>query len=268
MATAEATRARFCANCGAALSGKFCSDCGTPAGNAVTSTDQEGWSGLTSELLDRRGGASVLGVALSFLRHPIATIIRLTDDPTYRSHWRFLAAVLGAQLTLVHVILPRLYAALFDVPDTANTSAVLTNEIVQYAGMAILTPIQYYVCRALGSRRRTPLSYVKLCVLSVGYGALLSFLAALVFFATGVAAVTSGTAVDLQIVWQGLLVGVLVAVLVFVTASHRRFWGMSWPIAISVTLGAAALSWLVVYPALTNLAEGADIAGTIKRFLG
>jgi hypothetical protein len=104
--------------------------------------------------------------------------------------------------------------------------------------------------------------------LSVGYGALLSFLAALVFFATGVAAVTSGTAVDLQIVWQGLLVGVLVAVLVFVTASHRRFWGMSWPIAISVTLGAAALSWLVVYPALTNLAEGADIAGTIKRFLG
>ena len=90
------------------------------------------------------------------------------------------------QLTLSYVLLPRLFSTLFNVPSTANSSAVITNEIVQYVGMAILTPIQYYACRALGSLRRTPMAYVKLCVLSVSFGALLSSVIALLFFSTAV----------------------------------------------------------------------------------
>ena len=175
------------------------------------------------------------------MHHPVDTIIRLTDDPTYRSQWSFLTTCVAAQLTLVYVLLPRIFSTLFNTPDTANSSAVITNEVVQYIGIAILTPIQYYVGRALGTMRRTPMSYVKLCVLSVGYGALLSSGAALLFFATGILALKTGTNVDFVAVWQGLAFATLVAILAFVAASHRRFWGMSWPIAIGFTLGVAAL---------------------------
>lgn len=264
---AEGTQATVCASCGTALAGPFCSGCGTPA-HASAKGHGEGWTALTSEFVGRPKSDGIFAVALSFLMHPVRTILRLTDDPTYRSHWSFLTACVGLQLTLAYLALPRLYSLLFNVPDSANNSAVVTNEIVQYIGMAILTPIQYYVCRALGSIRRSPMSYVKLCVLSVSYGALLSIVISLLFFAIGTFVQKTGTMIDLTALWQGLLLLAMGAVLTFVTASHRRFWGMSWPIAIAVTIGAAALSWLVVYPALTSLIEQAEIGKTLGNLLG
>lgn len=254
---------QLCAKCGTELQGKFCSACGTAA-NSGADEAAEGWGSLTSEFFSSRGGNGLFAVALSFLRHPVNTIIRLTDDPTYRSQWGFLTAMVGAQLTLSFVILPRIYSLLFHVPNTSNSSAVISNEIVQYVGMAILTPVQYYLCRWLGTRRRSPMSYVKLCVLSVSYGALLSSIVAIFFFAIAVALLKSGTAVDLATLWEGLAVLTLIAILVFVTESHRRFWGMSWPIATGLTICIAALSWAVVYPGLGALLERSGFAGAVS----
>jgi hypothetical protein len=228
----------------------------------------EGWGSLTSEFFSSHGRNGILSVALSFLRRPVDTIIRLTDDPTYRSQWGFLTATVGAQMSLAFVLLPRLYSALFNVPNTSNSSAVITNEIVQYVGMAILTPIQYYVCRWLGSRKRAPMSYVKLCVLSVSYGAILSIIAYLLFFVTALVAIKSGTVIDLATFWQGLSVLVLIAILVFVTASHRLFWGMKWWVATIVTLCIAAMSWVVVYPGLSALIAQGGIAGALSGLFG
>jgi hypothetical protein len=42
---------------------------------------------------------------------------------------------------------------------------------------------------------------------------------------------------------------------------------MSWPVAIGFSLGIAVLSWWVVYPALSTLAERADIAETLRAHL-
>ncbi len=267
---AGAASARFCVSCGTALQGKFCAVCGVAAAAIASAPAQpaEGWGSLTSEFLSSHGKNGIFSVALSFLRHPVDTIIRLTDDPTYRSQWGFLTAMVGAQLTLAYVILPRIFAAIFHVPSVANSSGVLRDEIVQYVGMAILTPIQYYICKALGTRRRTPMSYVKLCVLSVSYGALLSSVVSISFFATGVALLKSGTAIDFATLWQGLSMLTLVAVLAFVTMSHKRFWGMSWPIAIGVTVSIAALSWLVVYPTLYTVIERGGIVGAVSGMLG
>jgi hypothetical protein len=253
-----------CEICGTALAGKFCSGCGAPAERATA----EGWSALTSHLLGKPSRNGILAVAASFLRHPVRTILRLTDDPTYRSHWSFLTACVGAQLTLTYVALPRLFSALLNLPDGANSSAVVTNEIVQYVGMAILTPIQYYVCRALGTIRRTPMSYVKLCVLSVSYGSLLSIVISLLYFAIAVIDLKTASILELDEVWRGLAFLSMAAILVFVTAAHRRFWGMSWPIAVMVTIGIAAMSWLVVYPGLTTLLEQAKIGETLSSMLG
>jgi hypothetical protein len=262
MSEAGTANAQLCANCGVAIEGKFCGACGAPAATAAEEAS-EGWGSLASEFLSSRRGHGIFAVVLSFLRHPVDTIIRLTDDPTYRSQWGFLTAMVGAQLTLSFVILPRIYSALFNVPNTANNGAVITNEVIQYVGIVILTPIQYYLCRALGTRRRSPMSYVKLCVLSVSYGALLSSAVAIFFFVTAVALLKSGTVVDLATLWEGLAVLTLIAVLVFVTESHRRFWGMSWPIATGLTICIAALSWLVVYPGLGVLLDRSGIAAAV-----
>jgi hypothetical protein len=271
MAGAETASANICANCRTSIQGKFCSSCGAPA-SPPHAQPREGWSGITAEFLSSRGGNGLFAVVLSFLRRPVDTIIRLTDDPGYRSHWGFLTATVGAQLTLLYIVMPRVLSALFNVPSTASSSAVLTTEIVQYVGMAILTPIQYYVCRALGTTARSPMSYVKLCVLSVGFGALLSSIAALIVFVSSIVIMKTAVGTDVQGIVQtvGEIFGALtmVGVLVFVSASHKRFWGMSWPIAIGVTLAIAVVSWKVVYPGLFALAERADIAETLKTLSG
>jgi hypothetical protein len=267
MGNAEGIETAPCANCGTALAGAFCSACGTPA-NTANAAKHEGWTALTSEFISTPRRDGILAIALSFLRHPVKTILRLTDDPSYRSHWSFLTACVGAQLTLVYIALPRLYSALLNLPDTADSSAVINNEIVQYVGMAILTPIQYYVCRVLGTIRRTPMSYVKLCVLSISYGTLLSMIVALLFAAIGILDLKTVSVLDLGEFWTALSSLLLIAILTFVTTTHRSFWGMSWPIAAAVTMGAAALSWLVVYPGLTSLVEQAKIGEAIGKLLG
>lgn len=261
--------ARFCSNCGTALQGKFCSACGAAAVAAAPAEQpSEGWGSLTSEFMSSHGRNGIFSVALSFLRHPVDTIIRLTDDPTYRSQWGFLTATVGAQLTLAYVVLPRLFSTIFNLPSVANSSGVLRDEIVQYVGMAVLTPIQFYICRALGTRRRSPMSYVKLCVLSISFGALLSILISVFFFAIAVVLLKNAVAVDLATLWQGVSMMALVGVLVFVAMSHQRFWGMKWAIAIGVTLLFAALSWLVVYPGISALIERGGIVGAISSLTG
>lgn len=76
---------------------KFCSGCGVPA---ASHQRKEGWSALTSEFFSSHRDNGLFAIVISFLRRPVDTIIRLTDDPTYRSHWGFLTAMVGAQLTL------------------------------------------------------------------------------------------------------------------------------------------------------------------------
>jgi hypothetical protein len=269
MSDAGSISARFCTNCGTQLQGKFCGACGSAAD--VSSHPQqpsEGWGSLTSDFLRTNNRNGILAVALSFLRRPVDTIIRLTDDSIYRGQWGFLTAMVGAQMTLAYVVLPRLYAAFLNVPNTSNSSAVISNEIVQYVGMAILTPIQYYVCRLLGTRQRSPMSYVKLCVLSVSYCSLLSLIVLVFFAAATIADLKTASVLDLGEFWQTLQGLLTIAILVFVTASHRRFWGMSWLIATGLTLAIAAMSWFVVYPGLTALMEHGGVAGAISRITG
>ena len=43
---------------------------------------------------------------------------------------------------------------------------------------------------------------------------------------------------------------------------------MRWPIALGVTLVIAVLSWSIVYPELTAIAEIANVGGTLGRLLG
>ncbi|MFN0218819.1 MAG: hypothetical protein ACKVP4_08415 [Hyphomicrobium sp.] len=271
MRTTTTGEAKYCGNCGGMLAQKICPSCTPIMAHHVREPDTTGtggWSSLPKDLLQNGEANGVFSVAWSFLRHPVDTIIRLTDDPTYRSHWSFLSACLGMQLTLTYVLLPRLSELLYGSPTTSDQSAIFTTEVVQYAGIAILTPIQFYICRALGKFRRTPMSYLKLCVLSVSYCTIISAAVAIAYVVAVVTLQRLAVAFDSMTLGNGLTSLGQIAIVAFVTASHRRFWGMRWLIALSVTLVIAALSWLVVYPALTSLAIEADIAAKIARVFG
>ena len=250
-----------CANCSKPLTGAFCAHCGTPA------QPQEGWGAAASELFDPHEPRGHFATLFGFLRSPVDTIIRLTEDASYRRHWTFLSLALATQFALAFLILPRLLGAYYAVPDLGGKAAVITSQVVQYAGIIILTPIQYYLCRLLGKIPRTPWSYVKLCVLSVSFGAIIGTLLTLAFWGVGVASTAAGQPIDAQT--NGLVMTLLaeIAVITFVTATHKRFWGMSWPVAIGVTLAIAALSWGVVYPLLTQAVIGAGIVPLIDELL-
>jgi hypothetical protein len=271
MRTTTTASAKYCSNCGDALVQQICPSCTavvTEHERAPNQTDAGDWSSLPQDLLQTGETNGFFSVAWSFLRRPVETIIRLTDDPAYRSHWGFLSACLGAQLTLTYVLLPRLAALLYGAPVASDQSAIFTSEVVQYAGIAILTPIQFYLCRALGKLRRTPMSYLKLCVLSVSYCTFISAAVTIAYVVAAIALQQLAIPFDSMTLGNGLTLIGQVVIVAFVTASHRRFWGMSWPIALSATLVIAALSWLVVYPALTQLAVEADIAGKIGMLFG
>lgn len=255
----SAAQLKRCTQCGAPLTSRFCGDCGAPAESGAQ-TVGEGWRAIASDLFpeERNGFFSVL---MAFARHPVRTIIRLTEDPRYRSHWSFLAACLGAQLTITYLVAPRLLALMFGTPQTTGTPSVLTSELVQYIGIFVLLPVQYYLCRALGTIHRTPRSYAKLCALSVGYSAALSLALFIVFFGTMTAVAKFNMPLDYVTLGAATSAVNVLAVITFVSWTHRIFWGMKWPVAIAATLVIAALSWAVVYPGLGMLMQQ---SGTVK----
>lgn len=228
----------------------------------------QGWGAVAGDFMPSAGKDTLWSVSWSFMRAPVETIVRLTDDPAYRTQWGFLSAWLGAQLTLAYVILPKLLGAYFAVPAIESKSAVLTNEIVQYAGIAILTPIQYYLCRFLGTRRRSPMAYVKFCALSVGFCAMITTAIVLTFWIAGATLTAAGITVDTGSLGFWLIRLGQISIIVFAIVSHRRFWGMTWPIAVFTGLAIAALSWIVVYPLLNSAASSLDIANRIERMTG
>lgn len=251
-----------CAACGKPLAGPFCSQCGAaaPAGG-------DGWGVIASELFDSQQPKGHFATLTSFLKAPVETIIRLTEDPAYRQHWTFLSLALGIQFALGFLILPQLLGRFYAVPEMGGKEAVLTNQIAQYLGIAILTPIQYYICRAAGSIARRPAAYVKLCVLSVSFCSILSTIAILTFWSVGPAAALAGFSIDPWLLGNGLTSLLQIAIMVFVTMAHKRFWGMKLWAAILITLLIAILSWGVVYPALVELVTWSGMVKTIDQML-
>lgn len=266
MTSLPATQYARCTTCGATLTSRFCGDCGTPAAGADQSNavSSEGWRAIASDLFpeERNGFFSVL---MSFARHPVDTIIRLTEDPNYRSHWGFMTACLGAQLTLTYLVLPRLLSLMFGVPHVNNNPSVPTSELVQYVGIFIMLPVQYYLCRAAGTIERSPRSYAKLCALSVGYSAALSAALFVVFFAALSVIVKFALPVGYVEIGTATSAINVLAILVFVSWTHKIYWGMRWSVAVGVTFAIALLSWAVVYPGLGILAQQSGISTLIDN---
>ena len=261
-----------CGRCGRPAQGRFCSQCGAPldvkGSPAVAVSDvNEGWKVAIADVVTgERDG--VLSVAMSFARTPVDTILRLAADPGYTGHWRFLIASLGAALTLVFVLMPQFAGAVFHVPVPNRKAETLVVQAVQLAALPILTPIQFYLCRAIGSIGQTPRAYLKLCALSVGFGWMLFIAASLVEAAILLALVATDVPFDPKMADIAQSVALALATVAFVVATHRRFWGMNWLRAILVTVAIAILSWGVVYPALFAIVGQLDVINRLKAMTG
>lgn len=221
----------------------------SPAGDGFDPA-ADGWRALPNELLGSHEKNGLLSVILAFSRHPVRTINRLTDDQSYRGHWALLWTTLGAQLTLIHVILPHLNGWMFGVPVTENRAAIVLTEALQYIGIAILTPVQYVICKWAGTRARPPMAYVKFCVLSVSFCCMVTALMLLAVWGLIVGLTRAGIGFDGNTLLAGWTYFIQGLIVIFVALSHRTFWGMTMPRAIAVTLLIAVLSWGVVYPLL------------------
>ena len=164
--------------------------------------------------------------------------------------------------------MPQFAGAVFHVPVPNRKAETLVVQAVQLAALPILTPIQFYLCRAIGSIGQTPRAYLKLFALSVGFGWTLFIAASLVEAAIFLALVATDVPFDPKMADIAQSVALALATVASVVATHRRFWGMNWLRAILVTVAIAILSWGVVYPALFAIVGQLDVINRLKAMTG
>jgi hypothetical protein len=224
---------------------------------------RDGWLAV---LIDVMFGETdgVFSVAWKMFRSPVKTTLRLAADTTYKGYWKFMLACMGADLTLLFGITPWVGSHFFHLQAQNRGVESLMIQGLQLTGMPILTFVQFYFCSWLGSARRVPLEYVKLCSLSVGYGWLLTILAMLAEVVAIVVLMLKGFPVDAVRADQMQALATMIAVMAYVALSHRAFWGMSVTRALLSTLFIATMSWVVVYPGLGWIAQSFDLAGRLK----
>ena len=237
-------------------------------GTASLPALDEGWFSLLGDVFPR-DGHGVFSVGVQFLRAPISTLLRLSGDRLYRGYWNFLLACLGVLPVLVLLILPWIAKrAGHPVSVPADTQMFVTRlrlEIFQIAGILILSPAQFYLCRALSPVPRSPRAYFKMCVLSVSYGTMIRMAFGIIAFSFALAMTLARVLFDQSVLalCENLLGSI--AVVAFVTTAHKRFWAMSWWRAIWVTVLIAAVSWGVVYPALQSVGTAIEQSAIFKR---
>ena len=269
-----------CPTCGSAMLGGASARCATThsaiattpvAGPVAAAADAEGWASALRDIFPREENG-VFSVARQFASTPVRAILGLTGNPAYRGQWKFLLACLSAMPILQLLILPRIGNALANLPVTATKADVfalqLAIETLQIAGVLILSPLQYYACRAIGTIDRTPRSYFKLCVLSVSYCTMLTIAAWSIAYLIAMALLVGNAPLDgnklIMVEDWALRLGIVA----YVAIVHRQFWGMTWLKAIAVTIAIAVVSWVVVYPALNAIENALHLPELFRHMMG
>lgn len=248
----------FCGECGKPVGTKFCTSCGTAAPaepmaafqHAFTAPGNEPLAPKTAPfdksslgvIVEEMIGAdsnSFLSVLARFAVAPVKTIIRLTNDPNYNRQWSFMVGCIGISLTTMIVILPKLSHT----PAPNGKGELLVANFESLFCFFVMTPIQYYACRAAGGVARPLRDYFKICSLSVGYTSLV-YLPML--FVAGI----------IMTIWA-MLIGIdpldfgrqhpaayvlvpaaslLIPASIFIAISQKKFWGFGWAWAVSLTI--------------------------------
>lgn len=231
----------------------------------------EGWLSIHREIFPR-AQHPFWRLLLDFLLHPVKTILRLSEDRTFTGAWKLLLMAIGAVPVTLLVLLPRLGNAVADLPVVATKADVVVAqtgfEILQIVGILVLTPLQFYACRAIGTMNHTPRAYFKLCLMSVSYNTFLSLVGLSAAYIVSVVLLRAKIPHSFPAIQWTSMALTQSAVLAFVAIVHRRFWGMTWLRAIGATAVIALLSWGVVYPGLSALWESWNMPQVVRQLAG
>lgn len=263
----------YCTNCGEGVTAKFCGHCGTAVAPLGAG---EGWSSLVGDAVGNAPPQSVLGVAISFSRAPVSTAIRLANDASYGGHWLFLAFSLTVYFSIIELIIPRFAGRLQNITVGRDKWDFIAFQILTLAAILIMTPLLYYVCRAISGRQPTPRTYIKLVTLGFGYWYLLLTALILCVIAGGVLTGVALSWLGHRDLYDRLLPVLPVAgfcvyegsVIWVFAAMQRRFWDLSGWVTALLSLGYVVVSQGFIFRSLIYAAQAADLAGWLRGLLG
>ena len=267
---------KYCSSCGKPVATKFCAHCGAEAQTGEAAPPNDGWLSIAAETPVESQPHGVLAVALGLARAPMTTAMRLVDNSAYTGHWRFLLAALAVSFTTFQVVFLRALARLQNTAAPDNKWEFVTQQIVTVAAILIMVPIMYYACRWLSREQRPPRKYLKLAVLSYGYWYLLDTAMMLVLIAVAIV-----LALALKVSGHDTAIGPASTVLAgigklmefglviwVVAVMNHRFWSLSWAAALVIAFGYLGLTQLVIFPALQDAINAADLEGWLKQLFG
>jgi hypothetical protein len=234
-----------CRACGHHTSGKFCSNCGEP----INSREPEGWTAVASDILGGQPG--LLNIVAGLALHPIRTTVALAEDSRYTRHWRLFTLSLTVSLFISWIFVPHLASWLRNEPPAQGESMVRLWEGSLIALLVLEAPILYYICRWVGRTERTPRSYFKFWTLVAAYVVFVASLAGLGMEFVHIAMAHHLVSLEPKRLEDAYGV-IILALVLFVGLSHRKFWHISWLaiywVALIIFIVSATMLALVVGP--------------------
>jgi hypothetical protein len=259
-----AAGAAVCAECGATAAGNFCSSCG-----ADLRQSSLGFLGHAVAPMRR----SFPAVYLKLLRSPVRQTVALAEDPSYRSHVSFaLTGIALYCLLFVPIVMQTVVPVGSNVhlSESMQTLMKVLSQVGIYVGMAITFALAYGLFRYFAAVKRPFNSYFKLYSLALGFMAPIFGVYEFVVrgMLGGIGMSTFGNAMtDADWVRPSAIASVILIVLLlsYFVAIHRRFWSMPVWKATALYLSASVISgkvgfwlmwWVGFYSARVLMAAG------------
>lgn len=172
-----------CRNCGYTDNGRFCSNCGA----RLKRNKQGAVSAVAHDVFQLGERHDYAWTFLRLLPNPTPRTIALLDDPSYRSHGKFLATAVGLYVLSYSFLVPNVMDAKLVEQLFAEMGDYWHKYLSSYGKLRdILMPIStflrfvlaflvgFFVLRALSGNRREPGDYLKLVCLSAGFSTTVS----------------------------------------------------------------------------------------------
>ena len=264
---AEAAGQLYCGECGRPVSSKFCTGCGAPAPNQMAARQAAPGLGFIADDIIGDDQNSFLRLLLRFAVAPVKSIIGLTDDPAFKRQWSFMIGCIGVYVSMMFFVLPKLT----HVPMFNAKGEMLTSEILGILSFFIMTPLQYFACRAIGGKARSLRDYFKLCSLSVGYTSLLAIVSTLAFVLAGGLAMAAFGVPPNEFVqnYMGLYYLLMfVPAMIFIALSHRIFWAFGWLTAFATAIALMLVTWFALGPILFGAVHWLGLPALLQEVFG
>jgi hypothetical protein len=244
------TTERICPNCGDPAIGNYCSQCGTKLADGAS---------LGTVVADAIGKERLrfYQAIVGLIRAPVKTTISLTLNDGFKSYFSMLSAVVTAKAAAFFVTFPTILRDVFDQdtnPSAADAIEVTRYIARQYASLAVLFLISFFIYRGVSQIARPPGLFIKFVTIAAIVFGLIDIASAVLMYA---GALTLGPSLsnNFDALYDAVDWSNRIATLMFFAAVSRRFWQISWTKALAAGIPLAVLNWKVIEPYVQTALE-------------